>query len=385
MKTLSILLALLLLGCSSARADGAQREALELFSVNVRKADCHILSLGDVHYMIDTGRKANWLEVSRALRILGISRLDGVVLTHTHSDHAGGAAALASSGIEVGAWYAPKYYTDVKEGKHPAVNAAALAGREVVWIGAGDELPFGSGTLTVLGPAVPNDGKENCNSAVLLAKTEDGSILLAGDMEFPEEETLLERGLIEPCTVLKVGNHAERDATGEPFVRAAAPKLAVISTNSEDEPDTPAPRVLALLEKYGAETVCTQDSELGVLVTVKGGEAFWEYRDIEYPCDMPQGIRIAEKDALSDTVRVENAGDAEADIGGWYLFSEKGGEVFVFPAGTALPAGGSLTVGTQSTSGAYDLLWPDKNVWHDKKDDAAYLYDPYGRLASGMP
>ena len=53
-------------------------------------------------------------------------------------------------------------------------------------------------------------------------------------MEFPEEVSLLEAGMIPHADVLKVGNHGNGDATSEELIKAVSPSLAVISTNTED-------------------------------------------------------------------------------------------------------------------------------------------------------
>ena len=236
-RLLALLLATMVLpGCAAAETAGG----LTLLALNVGKADCLLLESGGCVYMIDTGTAESWGAVSSALRQLEIRRLDGVILTHTDKDHAGGLWALAQSGVEVGAWYASAYYEGVKEKKHPAVLAAALRGQTVTWLKAGDELPLPGGSLRVIGPMSKSD-KENNNSLVLVAEVPQGRMLLAGDMELPEEQELLAAGAIPPCEVLKVGNHAENDATGAALVAAVSPQVAVISTNSVSEPDTPAP------------------------------------------------------------------------------------------------------------------------------------------------
>ena len=103
-------------------------------------------------------------------------------------------------------------------------------------------------------------------------------MLLAGDMEFPEETSLLNAGLIPHADVLKIGNHGEDDATSNAFISAVKPSLAVISTNSDEEPDTPSPRVLKLLASYGIPVLVTQDASTGVLITLKGGEISTEMK-----------------------------------------------------------------------------------------------------------
>ena len=272
-KTLSLLAAVLMLLPAGCTADPEQDDApaLSLYAINVRKADALLLRCGNSAYLIDTGTEDSFPFLLKVLQSEGITRLDGVILTHTDKDHAGGIAFLLSSDIEVGRVYASGYYNK-KEKKHPAVKALSDTGREVVWLLSGDSIPLDGGTLEVLGPLVKDEEKENNNSVVLLASGGGGTILLAGDMEFPEEESLLAAGLIPHADVLKVANHGENDATGEALIAAVTPSVAVISTNSDDEPDTPAVRVMNLLNRSGVTVYMTQETENGVLITLRNGE-----------------------------------------------------------------------------------------------------------------
>lgn len=366
---------LLLTGCATAAEEGS---GLSLIALNVGKGDCLLLLSGETLYLIDTAKVENWGLVSNALRQMNITRLDGVIVTHTDGDHAGGARALGMSGIAVGGWYAPGYYTGVKEKKHPAKLAAALRGEEVTWLEAGDSLPMEGGTLTVIGP-MSHSGKENCNSLVLLAEGGGGRMLLAGDMEFPEEEELLKAGVIPPCQVLKIGNHGEDDATSEALVRQVQPEVAIISTNTVAEPDTPSARVMSLLSRYGARVYQTQNAPIGVMVTLQGGKAQVDTLSSGPLPDRNQTVKLKDKSAKRDTISVANQGSEAVDMDGWYIYSEKGKEIFVF-SGTVLEAGQTLTITSLSGEKAGDLTWPDENVWHKTKADKACLYDVYGRL-----
>ena len=386
LTTLLAVVLLVALTASCARADSPYANAetpLTLFAINVGKGDALLLNAGNDTYLIDTGLQEHWGDVSRALKMLQVTHLTGVILTHTDKDHAGGLTALATSSIQVDAWYAPASYTGVKEKKHPAVTAAALRGQSVSWLQAGDELPLGTGTLKVLGPLSTSE-VENCNSLVLLAEGSGGCMLLAGDMEFPEEEELLVAGLIPQCDVIKIGNHGEGDATSTALIQAVMPKIAVISTSTAEEPDTPDSRVIKLLATAGAKVYQTQNADSGVLVTIEEGKAeanLMHYRDLP---DKAEGVVIADVDSEDDFVTLRNNGSAAADLSGWYIVSDRGGEIFVLPEGAAIAPGGTLTIGSLSTEGAVDLTWPEKNVWHDKKDDAAILYDVYGRQIDKM-
>ena len=269
-------LSLLVTGCTGEKA--AEPE-MSLLAINVRKADALLLRCGASAYLIDTGSKKSADDMLAVLRSEGITRLNGVILTHTHADHVGGLKALLESGIEIENIYTSKYYVLKKEdGKHPVDKAIKKKDYEVTYLAAGDTLPLDGGKLTVVGPLEKNEEAENCNSLVLLAEGGGGSILLTGDMEFPEEASLLDAGLIPHADVLKIANHGESDATSDALVAAVSPSLAVISTNTVDEPDTPDPRVMRLLSGANIPVLITQDSEKGILVTLRDGEVITEIK-----------------------------------------------------------------------------------------------------------
>ena len=377
------LILLTLCGPAPAACAEASGTSLSLVAINVGKADCLLLRSGASCYMVDTGTAESWGAVSAALRQYGITRLDGVILTHTHKDHAGGIMALAQSGLKIDGWYASAYFAEVKEKKHPAVLASALRGEKVTWLKGGDTLPLDGGSLRVLGPLRESD-TENCNSVVLLAETADGSVLLTGDMEYPEEEDLLAAGLLGHTDVLKVGNHAESDATSHAFVQAVSPRVAVISTDSVAEPDTPARRVLQALDAVGAQIARTERTEVAVEAELKSGEVtVYGVSRGSWPAAQT-GIVLGKKDVKADTITLRNTGSETVDLSGWFIRSDRGREIFVFPEGASIASGAEQTVAAQDSAVLGDYLWPEEKVWHKSKDDQALLCDAWGRLISTL-
>ena len=273
MKAIVFFLCFLFLVPFHARAEDSGE--LSLLAINVGKGDSLLLRSGDTAYLIDTGKKKAFDQLYDVLKLNGITHLDGVILTHTDSDHAGGLKQLLASDLDIDQVYASAYYIK-KESKHPAVKALKKTDREVIFLSAGDSLPLDGGTLQVLGPLRRDDDKENNNSLVLLASGGGGTMLLTGDMEFPEEADLLEAGVLTPVDVLKIANHGESDATSDALIETVTPKIAVISTDTAEEPDTPALRVIRLLNSRDIRILQTQDADHGVLVTLRDGELRWE-------------------------------------------------------------------------------------------------------------
>jgi len=278
MSKILLILLCLVLALASALPVQAENSSLplSLLAINVRKADALLLRSGESAYLIDTGTEESAPALLTALREENVARLDGVILTHTHQDHVGGLEALLASDIVIDRVYASGYYNKKKESKHPAVKAVKGTGLEVTFLFAGDTLPLDGGSLTVIGPLEKNADIENNNSLVLLAEGGGGKILLTGDMEFPEEKSLLKAGAVPAADVLKIGNHGESDATSYELVTTVNPSLAVISTNSDDEPDTPSPLVLQVLAACNVNVVFTEGTQRGVEITLKDGKILTE-------------------------------------------------------------------------------------------------------------
>ena len=368
-------LILLLCGCTgktSASADAAAEPEAALYAVKVGKGDALILRLDGKAYLIDAGKRIRWGQVHTALNMLGIKKLDAVFLTHTDNDHCGGLMPLALSEIEIGAWYAPAFYCEPKKEKsHPAVQAAAVRGQSVTFLYAGDTP---EGVFTVLAPLTLNKTDEDENSLVMRVVADGVTILLTGDMEHREEKELVNSDAELACTVLKVPNHGDRDACSVAFIGRTQPQLAVISTDPDEKPGTPDDMLLEDLDDAGI-TVLRTDLCKGVIrIACKAGEATADELELPAPADVTR-ITLTVSDEKTELITVKNSGKQEADLTGCYLVSLKKQEVYLFPAGTVLAPGQTLTVGTLSTPEDSDLIWGEKNVFSKKKEDGLTLYD----------
>ena len=259
--------------CQTAHAQ------VEFLAASVGKGDALIVRVQDYVCLIDTGKSEAEDQLKRVLERCGIERLDAVFLTHTDKDHTGGMKWLRKSGIEIGAIYASRYHPEVKEKKHPAAKAAEKLGLEVGWLGAGDHVALGNtgAVLRVLAPTREIEGNDDDNSLVMMLESTDGRILFAGDMEEAEEALLLATGADLRCDVLKVPNHADSDACGSELIAACAPKVAVISTDSEEKPDTPDKRILRDLDRAGCVTYNTEHCTFGVRVLLEEGRVTADY------------------------------------------------------------------------------------------------------------
>lgn len=258
----------LLAGCAAAPAE----ETRVLF-IDVGKGDAALVMAGGRNYLVDAGPEDAWDRVAAALAFYGVGKLDGVFLTHGDKDHAGGLKPLAGSGVEVSAWYASGLYApDRGADEHPAEDAAEKRGQSPAYLSAGDA----AGPFTVLGPLTRYKDDDD-NSLVMMLETSAGRALLTGDMKFDEEEEILAAGRSLRCDLVKIAHHGNSDATSGRLIDAAAPRVAVVSTDSEERPELPDRRIVRMLEEKGIPLYSTWRSGGGVLVTLQGADTHAEY------------------------------------------------------------------------------------------------------------
>ena len=236
---------------------------------------------------------------------------------------------------------------------------------------AGDALQFSNVTFAVLAPLGLNEADENDNSLVLRVSFGEKTFLFTGDMQFAEEQALIDSGADLNSDVLKIGNHGNPDATGDAFGALVSPSYAVVSTDTAVDVDSAHPRVLAAVSP--AETFLTQYFPIGVLMTLdpSGGIT------VSNPADdsSPPPVAVESFDAKAQTVTLVNGSAADADLSGCVLFSARTGAALRFPAGSTIPGGGRLVVGSGGT-----FAFPKEDKPFKKKDNIVSLYSMYGSL-----
>jgi competence protein ComEC len=186
------------------------------------------------------------------LRALDV-RLDTLVLSHRDIDHIGGAPAVLAMQP------AAELISSIEDGHELQLIRPARrceAGQRWRW----DEVDF-----EVLHPQ-PQDyevaTRSNALSCVLRISNGRHSVLLAGDIEQPQERKLLsaarareqERGATQAATQLKadvllVPHHGSKTSSSDDFLDAVAPTLALVQAGYRNRYGHPAPPVLARYEQ----------------------------------------------------------------------------------------------------------------------------------------
>lgn len=204
----------------------APHDGTEYIQFSAGNADAAVIWDRDQVLVMDTGEEDGIL--SGFLRSRRLTP-DAVILTHLHTDHAGGLRSMIQDEIPVPLLYLPAG----AEGQqvHPdllaMVEELRASGTEVRWLSRGDVLPLPSGNLTVLWPEsgrIRPRQDANRYSLVSLLSLKGTSLLLAADIP-----GLYEDYAAVPADILKAAHHGSSSSTSGEFLSAVSPRLILLS------------------------------------------------------------------------------------------------------------------------------------------------------------
>ncbi len=216
-------------------------------AVDVGQGQCILLQSAGRNYLVDCGGDSDRKAADKAAHILlsqGISRLDGVILTHYDRDHAGGIEYLLTT-VPADCLYLPVSLDEenISQSLMHIENTEVAVAEETM------QITFGDVRLTLLPSEIGMTDNES--SLCVLFQTKNCDILITGDRSAFGERELLRQIELPDLEVLIVGHHGSKYSTCEELLEATTPEIAIISAGRDNTYGHPADVVLQRLQKYG--------------------------------------------------------------------------------------------------------------------------------------
>jgi competence protein ComEC len=197
----------------------------------------------------------------------GAGRIDTLIVSHGDNDHIGGARSILNA-LPVSRLLtsAPDRLTEYA----PLTCKSGLAWR---W----DKVDF-----TILAPERLDPAKDNNNSCVLKIQSENGAILLTGDIEAAAESWLTaEYGEALRAVILVAPHHGSKTSSTWSFLNTVQPNFILIPAGYRNQFGHPHPSVLARYQKIGTKWLTSASSGAILADLSAHGITVKAYRDME--------------------------------------------------------------------------------------------------------
>ena len=232
---------------------------LQVTVLDVKEGQAILLSDNNKGVLIDTGHAGQAANVIKKLKHYGVSKLESIILTHLHPDHASGLFRLIEAYPNTHVFSNCHVLPDtVQPDMTRWVYEVLKLDKQHRCLSMGDELVFGNSRIKVLWPQEFVSHDLNHHSLVLVIEDTGKRFLLMGDVGIRAEAELIENNLL-PAKIdtLVVGHHGAADATSNEFIKHIQPRRAVISVNANNIRGYPSQKVLQRLESHQIKVLRT--------------------------------------------------------------------------------------------------------------------------------
>lgn len=199
----------------------------------------------------------------------GVVKLDGFVVSHHDTDHAGGMETTLSQ-MPVG-WLSSSLPLEKLQANPEVQHKRCFAGQSWDWDGV---------NFAMLYPELESyqdqSISDNNRSCVLKITSASGSLLLVGDIEKTAEQQLVanqnehQNTISLKANVLVAPHHGSKTSSSNAFVAATAPNLTVFTAGYLNRFRHPRPEVEQRFQAFGSETM-RSDYDGAILLKFNAG------------------------------------------------------------------------------------------------------------------
>jgi competence protein ComEC len=220
-----------------------QRIGWQLDVLDVGQGLAMLISKGSGHMLYDTGYR--WETGSIAESVIapvlvkrGVRQLDGLILSHTDTDHAGGRQFIEQRFKPDKKWASEKV-----AGYRPCIK-----GEHWYWQGL---------TFEVLWPPEQVSRAYNAHSCVLRVTDGSVAVLLTGDIDAVSEYLLVREGDKMDADILLIPHHGSDLSSSGVFLDRVTPELAIASLGKDNHWGMPSTDILSRYASRGIQWIDT--------------------------------------------------------------------------------------------------------------------------------
>jgi competence protein ComEC len=240
--------------------------------LSVGQGDSTLIQHQGAAILIDTGPTLGGSDagarlVVPKLRQRGVTRLDGIFLTHPDSDHVGGTRGVleAYPGVRI---FVSDQFRD-----HPSLQRRMREWRvrdgQVVWLPQRSKARFGRFDIELYAPEMNGTTDDNDGSLFIRLSANGATAVFSGDASVEVEAVAAARGDWQ-AQVMKAGHHGSRTSTGWPWLREVKPEHVVVSCGRDNSYGHPHRQVVERVAEVKAKLHRT-DREGDIRFEVAGG------------------------------------------------------------------------------------------------------------------
>lgn len=193
-------------------------------------ADCSLIYQKGAAVLIDSGTEADAEHILEVLKNCGVGKLDYLILSHSDSDHIGGARKIAEK-VAIGCVVESGYEEEAKLGELNAFFDAQ--GISVFYPIHSQKISVGGMRLVVYPPLEKHYKDTNNYSLAVLVQHKNVNMFFAGDALRKRSEELLLNSWPH-MNLYKVAHHGRANAASGGLFDALAPEYAVITAEAAD-------------------------------------------------------------------------------------------------------------------------------------------------------
>ncbi len=231
-------------------------QGLRLDMLYVGQGECIVVTCDNRSVMIDCGSSSQEnvgeAVVAPYLKYNGISRLDGVFISHFDEDHYNGLEQVISQGIKVNSLYCGGISTSMQGSTN---------------LYAGMTLDWADTRLSVQSPSKNTSySDENTASLVMTMDYNGYRIIFTGDVDAATEKAIVP--LCNTATLLKIAHHGSKNSSCEEFLQKINPDYAIISCGKDNSYGHPHRDTISRLNDI--ECACFVTAEEGQITVLFG-------------------------------------------------------------------------------------------------------------------